>query len=384
LTAASSPYTITEDIVVPTGIKLTLEPGTTLRLAQGRSILVEGELKAEGTSAQPITLTNDQEGAYWGAIGFWHTTADNRLTHGVIEYISGTLYYDDPISGLAVMTSTLTIEQSEIRHIVGSAVSFVDATGAIRDSRVHDVSGPGDVNGIHVVRGHVEIEGNQVYDGHDYFDAVDFDGDGTTTGLIFQNTIHGSTNDCIDLGWAAPRIEANRIYDCADKGISLGVAASPEVVNNLVYNTSIGLASKDGSHPVLINNTIVSNTVGISLYRKYTGLPGNAAVYNSIIWGNDTSIRLRDGAQISVTYSDVQTTTVWPGEGNIKADPRFWAPASFNFRLRPSSPCIDAADLDVAPVTDIRGVARPYGDGVDMGAFESSERIWAYLPLVAR
>jgi len=40
--------------------------------------------------------------------------------------------------------------------------------------------------------------------------------------------------------------------------------------------------------------------------------------------------------------------------------------------LYPDSPAIDTADSSVAPGTDQRSVSRPYGQGVDIGAFEFS------------
>ena len=38
--------------------------------------------------------------------------------------------------------------------------------------------------------------------------------------------------------------------------------------------------------------------------------------------------------------------------------------------LCPDSPAIDFGDSSGTPATDQRGFARPYGDGVDMGAYE--------------
>jgi parallel beta-helix repeat protein len=40
-------------------------------------------------------------------------------------------------------------------------------------------------------------------------------------------------------------------------------------------------------------------------------------------------------------------------------------------RLREGSPAIDAGSPDLAPDRDVRGVARPQGGGIDIGAIES-------------
>ena len=57
-----------------------------------------------------------------------------------------------------------------------------------------------------------------------------------------------------------------------------------------------------------------------------------------------------------VEYSDIGGS--YPGTGNINADPLFVGPSVGDLRLLPGSPCIDAADGDAAPATDIDGRAR--------------------------
>ncbi|MDP2897314.1 MAG: choice-of-anchor Q domain-containing protein, partial [bacterium] len=63
------------------------------------------------------------------------------------------------------------------------------------------------------------------------------------------------------------------------------------------------------------------------------------------------------------------------GEGNITTEPLFFDPLNMNFRLRPSSPCIDVGFADpTLPPTDNAGMHRVMYGGkgltVDMGAWE--------------
>jgi parallel beta-helix repeat protein len=380
LTSADSPYLITQDIVVPAGVKLTLEPGTILRFIGATLLVVEGELQAVGSSRGPVTLTRQEDNGYWGGILLLNTNANNQIEHVVVEHVSNA-----PYGGVTAVNSRLNIEHSDIRWISGTAVSLISSTAAVRWSQIHDTLGTGNIDGVNGVGGYIEVEANHIYSTPFNYDGIDIDGSGVTTGLLRSNIIHDIGGDCIDVGSAIPHIKANQLYRCTDKGISLDRGANAIIVNNLIHSSDIGIASKDGAHPVLINNTIADNGKGLALYHTPWGVgwgTGYATVYNSIIWGNDTSILLRDGAEITVTYSDVQTSTVWPGVGNMNADPQFWMPAAFDYRLRATSPCTDTADPTVAPATDIRGVTRHYGAGVDMGAFEFFERAWSYLPLI--
>ena len=64
------------------------------------------------------------------------------------------------------------------------------------------------------------------------------------------------------------------------------------------------------------------------------------------------------GASPVVTYCDINLgTTVYPGTGNINADPMFVDQANGDFHLQQGSPCIDAGDNSAPglPATDIDG-----------------------------
>jgi hypothetical protein len=97
--------------------------------------------------------------------------------------------------------------------------------------------------------------------------------------------------------------------------------------------------------------------------------PSDLHIRNCIIWGNSSGqIMGNEGFTATVTYSDVQDG--YTGPGNIDVDPLFFHGASGDVRLQPGSDCIDAATPDGAPDTDILGVLRPQGGGIDMGAYE--------------
>ncbi|HRZ18381.1 MAG TPA: choice-of-anchor Q domain-containing protein [Candidatus Hydrogenedentes bacterium] len=99
------------------------------------------------------------------------------------------------------------------------------------------------------------------------------------------------------------------------------------------------------------------------------GLSGNCTLKNCIVWGNtapqNPEMITENG---SVTYSCIGGG--FEGEGNISADPLLVDTSYGSLRLRAGSPCIDTGTADGAPETDLLGIPRPQGAGVDMGPYE--------------
>ncbi len=104
-------------------------------------------------------------------------------------------------------------------------------------------------------------------------------------------------------------------------------------------STAVGLAQQC---------TIVGNDGGVSastpLFRVSSCIVRDNGPFNLSAWGG-------------VTYSNVSGGA--PGAGNIDVDPQFWNPAALDWRLAPSSPCIDSGDP---------ALLDPDGSRADMGA----------------
>ncbi|MCP4542400.1 MAG: right-handed parallel beta-helix repeat-containing protein [Chloroflexi bacterium] len=355
-------YVITDDVVVPTGITLTVEPGVTLRFREDHSLIVEGRLEAEGTSSQPVGFTRDGDDP-WGAIILQNSDADNVIAHALVENADagGTLIVTPLLdSGVHAYSSTLRVEHSTIRYVGGPALFAQNSTMQVLDNVIHSVM----TDGVRIVGG----------------DAA-----------IFDNHIHDTSGDCLNLKHSSAIIERNELHHCGDTGISIGQPSSTTLVNNLVYANTDGIEIRDGAISRIVNNTVADNEqIGVWLRKDDLGENDSSAlVLNSILMGNETDLKVDAHSTITVTYSNLYTytatgTAIWPGEGNINTDPLFRVPQNGNYRLLQDSPCVDTGTPANAPDEDIRGIYRPHGDRHDMGAHEFFEYFDCYLPVIMR
>ncbi len=175
--------------------------------------------------------------------------------------------------------------------------------------------------------------------------------------------------------------------------------SSPTVINCMFFGNT---ASQAGggmtnflSSPTVTNCTFNGNTAGVFGGGMTSSNSSSPTVANCILWGNFPGQIVDSTTATTVRYSNVQDG--WPGAGsyNIDADPRFVDPDGpdddpntfdgNDYRLLPSSPCIDAADNSAVPIeimTDHDGNPRVVEDPcipdtgfgtspiVDMGAYE--------------
>ena len=140
-----------------------------------------------------------------------------------------------------------------------------------------------------------------------------------------------------------------------------------------------GIYCRDSSPVTLTNCTVVGNSAARNGGGGYV-INATLNIYNTILWGNTASSGkqlYRHSGTLAVMYCDVEGG--FAGIVNpqtyyecIEEDPLFVDAENDDYHLTANSPCIDKGAEQFAPPTDIEGNPRPFGDGVDIGAYEYS------------
>jgi uncharacterized protein YjdB len=174
--------------------------------------------------------------------------------------------------------------------------------------------------------------------------------------------------------------------------------AEGQVRNCVIYNNAItGSSSKVlENNGTAINMTICNNYS--DEYASYTG--GSAKMYNCVMWGNQSA----SGFASEPNYISSSSTSGYnvadhgsssskfisvslAADNNAATGPNFRNPTGFvgvpktdveieamrnaDFSLTDASTALlDKGDATVAPATDVDGVVRPKGNGIDIGAYE--------------
>lgn len=296
-----------------------------------------------GPGADKATIDGQQGGS---VVSFWllpfGKISGFTITNGLSDKGGGLFLYE---SGIEI---TDCVVESNSANYLGGGIYANLSPAKIRDCIVRgNVSGLGTYFAIQA--------GGGIYS---YFSPLEIDR------CIVEN------NGVIQAG-----------YPYWGGGLSLQ-GSHPVVTNTLVarnyldspsaYKLGAGIFALFGS-PIFVNCTIADNYVEDTGFVYRVGGLGAAdcwaTVRNCILWGNGIDL-----VDARAEYSVVGTPPKWTeGPGNINVDPQFVDPASSDYRLKDTSPCIDAAfnryigGCD----TDLDGQPRVLNGLVDMGAYEN-------------
>ncbi len=166
----------------------------------------------------------------------------------------------------------------------------------------------------------------------------------------------GGLSDCIatDCTLQGNTVQAGGTF----YGPSLGggAADSTLVRCTLFENTADrggGCAASTVTGCTLYANTARELGGGVSIAD-----PMADSVCSSILWKNVPDQAHASGST-QISFSDIGGS-LWPGVGNISADPKLWDPWNADFHLRPGSPCIGTGSSICSGAPDIDMGALPF------------------------
>lgn len=320
--ASGNPYNVTGNVMVNTGVTLTIEPGVTVRFDKLKSLQINGELIARGTTNNNITFTSSSAppaAGDWGYIFFSDVSTDavfdaqgnytsgSILEYCVVEYAgSGTnnlgavqltssypfINYctirNNNISGIYAsgLTETLKITNNTISnntryctdgdggggiYISGGTVTISNNTIRNNSITYHGVGGGIFAkDGKQIITNNTFINNSAAYDG-----GAMYIQSGAET-IIAHNTITGNTaqgTGGIYTLWGTAAISDNIIYN--NTGGMVIYYGGATINNNIITgNTADG--GGGGIHirsaaATISNNVISNNSVSSSPYYSYGG-----------------------------------------------------------------------------------------------------------------
>ena len=123
-TLEGSPYIITGDVIVESGVYLTIEPGVLVRFGDGTNLIVDGFFVANGNLTHKIVFTSnstDPSQGKWGTIKF-RRNIERSLNWIVIKYADEGISIED---GGLVLENCLIIENNIGVSIMGASFATI-------------------------------------------------------------------------------------------------------------------------------------------------------------------------------------------------------------------------------------------------------------------
>ncbi|RLC24499.1 MAG: hypothetical protein DRH93_04425 [Deltaproteobacteria bacterium] len=276
-------FRVPSNLTIPTGITLTLGPGTIIKMGAGRRLTVNGILIVQGTQEAPVVFTSykddeyggdtNNDGSSSGEPGDWdriyfYQTHDSRVENAVVRY------------GGSANAGTLQLYQSDM-EVVSSEISF------------------GHSHGIFTYYASPLLDGNMISSNSE--NGIFHSGTGSP--IDQNNTIHNNSYGIYAQN-ANPTIKNNQITNNDNDGVHFTTAMDTPVLKN---NTIMG----NGGMAVVVPASAMPDGTNILTPngKKIIGLLGNDIQTDKhlSIWAEGTA----DQIDTYAVYSSQLTVPIY-------------------------------------------------------------------------
>jgi len=301
----NNPYQVIDDIEVPEGITLTIEPGVRVEFMDYHRFQIYGSLLSVGTESDSIFFTSgriDPTTGDWYAINFIEEPSSNSvLTKTIIEYSN---------AGALCENSSPGIYNNKFINNHTGIVCYDNSLFLV----IHDNILVNNSWGIYCNNSEAIFRYNYLSDNEEYGIYCTENSSPTITNNVIKTTMGIAI---IIKENSVPVVSQNNFLD-NETCISIEDNADPVIFNNIFYASGTGIDIDETSIPSSVGyNLFWLNTVDLS----EDVLPG---------FGELTEINA-NGDECDVYY-------------NLFLDPEFLDPENGDFHLAESSPAIDAGN----------------------------------------
>lgn len=249
-------YIIKEDLIFPYGYNVSIDAGTTLKIASGKSILIYGSLYIKGTIKEPIKISNLIKNKPFGVVG---CIGDGKSTVDInyLEIYGGN---QDMING-AFLSAQLSLYNH--KKVV------------LKNSFIHHGSAD---DGLNIKNAEILIK-NNIFNAN-FADQVDLD---FCEGMVTNNKFiskefrdnftaiklsEDDNGDGLDFSGSEMIVSNNMFDGFLDKGISVGENTKALIVNNEFIDNRSAITAKDQSDIYVYSNSYTNNKINIEMYQK--------------------------------------------------------------------------------------------------------------------
>ena len=298
-TPAAGPYNITANLTIPAGRTLTINPGTTIYVASGVSITVNGTLAADGTETQRIRFSRTPgTSTSWSGLVFNGSNSGSSLSYVDFENANSSGH------NIQLINSALAIDHCSWSSTTNTILEASNSSFTVRNSVFPTLNGAEHIHGGPIpAAGYAIIDGNVFGGTAGLNDIIDFSG-AQRPGPVLQvlnNVFLAATDDVLDLDGTDAHIEGNVFMHVHKNNTGLGDTSSaisygqsggygPHIVavRNLFFDVDHVALCKEGGYLTLVNNTAVGINIAAVNFSEpeRNTVPGVGATLDGNIFQN--------------------------------------------------------------------------------------------------